>query len=82
MTMWQIQEAKAKLSEVVKKAGKEGVQRISVRGKETAVILSIEQYTKLTSPKSTFVDFIQKSPLRDVDIDLSRNKSSCRKIEL
>ncbi len=81
MKIWQMQEAKAKLSEVLKKANKEP-QEISVRGKKAAVVLSIEQYTKLTSPKSTFVEFLQKSPLAEIDIDLSRSKTGCRKIEL
>jgi hypothetical protein len=35
-----------------------------------------------TEQPSNFADFIKKSPLMGVDIDLSRNPSVCREIEL
>ena len=38
MGTWQIQEAKVRVSEVVKKAGKEGPQKITVRGESAAVV--------------------------------------------
>ena len=36
---WQLQEAKARLSEVIKKAAKEGPQKITVRGERMAVVI-------------------------------------------
>jgi antitoxin Phd len=44
MTRWQLQEAKARLSEVIKKAAKEGPQSITVHGQPTAIVLSNEEY--------------------------------------
>ena len=67
--IWQLQEAKAMLSEVVKDSVKQP-QIITVREKETAVILSIEDYKKLSSPKQTLYEFIQDSPLRDLKLEL------------
>ena len=66
---WQLQEAKAMFSDVIKAAYSKP-QIITVRGKETAVILSYEEYKNLTSPKVSFFDFIQKSPLRDFTLEL------------
>ncbi len=66
---WQLQEAKAMFSEVIKASGRRP-QIISVRGKETAVILSIGDYQKLVRPKQTFFEFIQASPLRDLNLEL------------
>jgi prevent-host-death family protein len=66
-TLWQLQEAKAMLSEVIKEAQKEA-QIITVRGQETAVILSIEAYKKLTIPRQSLCQFIQNSPLRDLEL--------------
>ena len=66
---WQLQEAKAMFSEVIKAAYIKP-QIITVRGKETAVILSYEEYKNLTNPRISFFDFIQKSPLRDFTLDL------------
>jgi len=68
-TMWQLQEAKAMLSEVIK-ASAAKPQIISVRGKETAVILSIGEYQRLVRPRQTFSEFIQSSPLRDQNLEL------------
>jgi len=66
---WQLQEAKAMFSEVIKASVKRP-QIISVRGKETAVILSIDDYQKLVRPRQTFFEFIQASPLRDLNLEL------------
>jgi len=68
-TTWQLQEAKAMLSEVVK-ASVLKPQTITVRGKETAVILSIEKYKNLSGSKQSLYEFIQTSPLRDLEIEL------------
>ena len=40
---WQLQEAKNKLSELVKAARRAGPQTISVRGKGAVVVVSVEQ---------------------------------------
>lgn len=82
MKKWQFQEAKAKLSALIKEAVKDGLQQITVRGKATAIILSKKQYVNLTSPKSSLVKFLQNSPLRGIDLDITRDKSPCRNIEL
>ena len=68
---WQVQEAKAMFSEVVKAATVKP-QVITVRGKETAVIISIEEYKKLARPRQTLFQFIQDSPLRDLNLELPR----------
>ena len=49
---WQLQEAKNKLSQVVKEASQGIPQYITVRGKKTAVVLSAELYEELKSPAS------------------------------
>jgi len=79
---WQLQEAKAMFSEVVKEASLKP-QFITVRGKETAVILSYEEYKKLASPRQTLFEFIQGSPLRDIELELpSRNAEKMREVFL
>lgn len=82
MKKWQVQEAKAKLSELIKRAVKDGPQEISVRGKSTAIMISKQQYIDLTSPKTSFVKFVQDSPLKGVELEIDRDKSLCREVEL
>ena len=51
MAEWQVQEAKARFSEVVEKARTEGPQTITRHGRERAVLLSIEDYRALLSQR-------------------------------
>jgi len=69
-------------SEVIKSAVSKP-QIITVRGKETAVILSIVDYKKLVHPRQTFFEFIQDSPLRDLEFELPpRLPENMREINL
>jgi len=81
-TKWQLQEAKSKLSELVEKALSQGPQIITKRGVDAVVVISAQDYRKLAQPKAHFVDVFLESPLRGVDLDLSRNKESGREIGL
>ncbi len=55
---WQLREAKACLSEVVRRAVDEGPQHLSVRGEPTAVVLSEREYRRLTAKRPSIVDHI------------------------
>ncbi|WP_372630908.1 type II toxin-antitoxin system Phd/YefM family antitoxin [Cohnella sp.] len=79
---WQLQDAKNQLSAVVKMAGDEGPQIISVRGKPAAIVLSMDEYHRLTKPKTRLTDFFKDSPLRDLELDLERNNDLAREVEL
>jgi len=69
MHAWQLQEAKARLSEVIQKAINDGPQDISLRGRPAAVVLSHADYAMLTQPKPSFVDFLSKSPLYGAELE-------------
>ena len=56
--VWQLQEAKARLSEVVRRAVDEGPQHVSVRGEPAAVVLSEQEYHQLISKRPSIVDHI------------------------
>jgi len=82
MRQWQLQEAKARLSELVGAALREGPQEISLRGKPAVVVLSISDYENLVCVKPPFVDFIRNSPLAGIEISIERDKSFVREIKL
>lgn len=79
---WQLQEAKNRLSEVVRKARSEGPQVITLHGEDAAVVVSTRDYHKLSRPKGRLVEFFRKSPLAGVDLDLTRSRDTGRKIKL
>ena len=82
MRQWQLQEAKAKFSEVVKLANQEGPQEITMRGQPTAILMSLEDFEKIKTKKPSLVALMQSSPLAGIDLDLERNKSPAREVKL
>ena len=80
MEPWQLQEAKNKFSEVVEKALKVGPQIVTRRGVETVVVMSVEQYRRLTRPESDIADFFMKSPLRGSGLEIERDKGPAREV--
>lgn len=75
---WQLQEAKNKLSRVIRDAIQRGPQIITRRGTEVAVVLSIDEYRKMTANKGKLSEFFAQSPLAGVDLDLARDPSGVR----
>jgi prevent-host-death family protein len=82
MHNWQLQEAKARFSELVKRATKDGPQHITVHGEPAVVLMSEKEFNRLKKPKSSFVAFINRSPLKGISLDLKRDKSPNRDVEL
>jgi antitoxin Phd len=82
MQRWQLQEAKARLSEVVKSALRDGPQEISVRGARAAVLLSADDYDRLRHRRPSLVEFLRQSPLAGVALDLERDRTPVRDVAL
>ena len=80
---WSLAQAKNQLSEVVRRAAQQGPQTISVRGEDTAVVLSKADYDILRDPKRPrdFKDWLLSLPPLD-ELDLERDQSPPREIEL
>jgi prevent-host-death family protein len=79
-SLWQLQEAKNKFSEVVNHAQTDGPQEISRHGEKAAVVISFEEYKKLRKHRGSIADFFRSSPLHE--IDLKRAKDRPREVEL
>jgi prevent-host-death family protein len=82
MRRWQLQDAKARLSELVRAAQDEGPQEITVHRRATAVVLSRKDYDKLARKKPSFVEFMRSSPLMGVELEIERDKSPVRDVDL
>lgn len=82
---WQLQEAKAKFSELFRRARAEGPQYVTKSGREQVVVLRSEQFEEMVhrarQPQS-LVEFFQQSPLRGLNLDFTRDKDTGRDIEL
>ena len=82
MIRWQLQDAKNRLSELVRKAREEGPQVITLRGRDAVVVVSANEFGKLSRPRGSLVDFFRKSPLAGVNLDLNRSTDTGRRVDL
>src|SRR5208283_875776 len=82
---WQVQTAKARFSEVFRRARTEGPQLITRQGKESVVMISDVQYDQLVGrshqPRN-LAQFFRESPLVGIELDLARQKDEGSEIEL
>ena len=82
---WQVQNAKARFSEVFRLARTEGPQLITRQGKDGVVMIPVEQFDRLVArsrqPKS-LVQFFRRSPLVGLELDFERDKDTGRDTEL
>jgi prevent-host-death family protein len=73
---WKLEDAKAKFSEVVRRAQDHGPQYISVRGKPTVAIVDIaelERWMPAPPDKIPLVDFLESLDLKGLDLDRGRD---------
>jgi prevent-host-death family protein len=73
-------EGKNKFSELVANAAKGEPQIITKNGKETAVVISIEEYKRLKAQKGSLSEFLLDNPARKygIELDLTRDKDTGR----
>jgi prevent-host-death family protein len=73
---WQMQEAKARFGELVRKAAAEGPQIVTYRGSDTAVVLSIEEFRRLEAARPSFVEHLLGGPrLDDETVEFINDRS-------
>jgi prevent-host-death family protein len=78
---WQLQEAKQRFSELVRHARAHGPQVVTRHGEDVAVVVSIEEYRRLTEELPSFKELLLAAPdLEALDIDRPRDQA--RLVEL
>jgi prevent-host-death family protein len=83
MQAWQMQDVKARLSEVIKLAEHEGPQEITLHGRPVAVLLSRSAFEQLSGRSQSFVEFMRSSPLQGLDeLEFERDQTMTRDISL
>ncbi len=84
MQTWQMQEAKARLSEVVKRAEAVGPQDITLHGRSVAVVVSKAAFDRLSGQRASLLEFMQASPLSKLpdNFEFVRDRSLKRDVAL
>ncbi len=65
-----------------KKAAKEGPVFITDRGKPAHVLLTVEEYRRITGRKQNIADLLAMPGVEDIEIDLPRRRSLPRPVDL
>jgi prevent-host-death family protein len=80
---WQLQEAKQKFSELVRRTLEEGPQVVTKHGEEVVVIVPVEEFRRMSKDgeKMDFKEFLMSAPDLSV-LDLERPKEFPRDIDL
>lgn len=79
---WQLQEAKGNFSQLIKRAAGGDAQTVTVHGKPTAVVVSAEEYARLTRRRGKLSAALLCPDLAAEDLDISRSHDTGRDIEL
>ncbi len=68
---WRLQDAKARLSEVVRQAREHGPQWLTVCGRDAVVVVCAEEFDRMQRPVSgrDIVDALAASPLAEVNFE-------------
>ena len=70
---WQIQQAKARFSEMVERTLKEGPQTVTRHGKPVAVLVPAQQYQRMRTRGKSLKAMLASAPLEGVQIVRSRD---------
>jgi prevent-host-death family protein len=81
---WMLQDAKARFSELVRRARSEGPQHVTVHGRDEVVVMAADEFHRLMGDRSgqLLVDLLRDSPLRDVVIESAAVRSPVRGVPL
>ncbi len=78
---WQLQEAKQRFSELVRRALEEGPQVVTRRGEEVVVIVGAQEFDRLSRAEEDFKAFLLSAPDLDA-LEIQRDRSTSHKVEL
>jgi prevent-host-death family protein len=81
---WRLQDAKARFSEVVRRAQQRGPQRVTLHGRDAVVVVRVDEFDRMQRPVSgrDLVRVLASSPLADVSIGRLSVKSPVRDVSL
>jgi prevent-host-death family protein len=79
---WMLQDAKAQLSEVVRRARQDGPQRVTVHGRDGVIVVAEEEFLRLQGDVTGagLVDAMQASPLKGVRLEARRDRMPVRRL--
>jgi prevent-host-death family protein len=75
--VWKLEDAKARFSEVVRRARSEGPQRVTHRGTDAVVVVSADDFKQLVpevEPRQNIVEFLRGTSLGELDLERPKDR--------
>ena len=79
---WPLSTAKSRLTQLVDSALAGTPQIITRHGQDVVIVIGTKQYAETVGQQSSIADFFARSPLAGVDLDVERNPSAARTVDL
>lgn len=81
---WRLQDAKARFSELVRLAHRDGPQHVTLHGREAVVVIDADEFKRLEGARTgeLLIEALQASPHRQVDIEPPRSSMPVRAVKL
>lgn len=81
---WRLQDAKARFSELVRKAHSDGPQHVTVHGREEVVVVAADEFRRLKGDRTgeVLIAALQASPHREIEIEPKRARLPVRDVRL
>lgn len=81
---WRLQDAKARFSELVRKAHSDGPQHVTVHGRDAVVVVDAEEFNRLKggSTGTLLIEALQASPHLKIQIEPGRSAMPVRAVKL
>ncbi|HEU0154451.1 MAG TPA: type II toxin-antitoxin system Phd/YefM family antitoxin [Stellaceae bacterium] len=81
---WPLHDAKARFSELVRRAQSDGPQHVTVQGRDTVVVLTAEEFDRLKGERTgaALIAALQESPHRQIDIEPRGERLPVRDVKL
>jgi prevent-host-death family protein len=79
-----LQDAKARFSELVRRAHSEGPQHVTVHGRDEVVVVAAEEFRRLKGDRTgaALIAVMQASPYREVSLEPERYPLPVRDVDL
>jgi prevent-host-death family protein len=81
---WPLQDAKARFSELVRRARSEGPQHVTVHGREEVVVISSDEFQRLNGRRTgqALIDALKNSPYPEIDLEPESYPMPVRDVEI
>jgi prevent-host-death family protein len=81
---WRLQDAKARFSELVRRAHSNGPQHVTLHGRDAVVVVDADEFNRLKGARTgeLLIEALQASPHRRIEVESRRSAMPVRAVKL